>query len=284
MRPLQRDRRAELATSILRIVKRRVDEGSFVVDDAVDLALAQCRRFGGPRLADSDLPTLRTTLSTLATSLEPPTARALHRFAADAAAAAWALNRVGRSPGAMLREQADDDPRAMITGALYAELLQSTSDVDLVRRAVKRVLSERRRGAPGRVVPLAAHDPLRDLMDLPAQGRVRLPTGDVRTGMARAANDAPAFGAMLRQAAAFSRGVLEPALGLELWTLCRPLGFTDQRRNRVLVATTSSVAAQETQLRSRELLYRLKTLEPFKDLVGVKVIVDARAFNRLVEG
>jgi hypothetical protein len=76
---------------------------------------------------------------------------------------------------------------------------------------------------------------------------------------------------------------MEPALGEELWLLCRPLGFADQRRTRVLVATTSSVAAQETQLRARELLYRLQKLDALHDVQGVKVVVDARAFHRLVD-
>ena len=280
-----RDRIADTCTVIVRAIKRRVDEGGFVADDAVDIALLQISRTGGPRLNDGDRRRLRETLTTLASSLAPPAARAIHRFGMDAGAAAWALHHAGRSPGSTLRDIADDGTNPqLVRAAVYAELLAGTNDEDVIRRAVKRVLSERQRGSPGRVVPLSAGDPLRDLMDLPPTGRVRLPRGDVRTAVARAANSAPAFGAALRQSAVFSRTVLEPALGAELWTLCRPLGFADQRHTKVVVATTSSVAAQATQLRARELLYRLKTLEPLKDIVGVKVIVDARSFARLLEG
>jgi hypothetical protein len=38
------------------------------------------------------------------------------------------------------------------------------------------------------------------------------------------------------------------------------------------------VAAQETQLRSRELLYRLQQLPALAHITGVRVVVDRRAF------
>lgn len=279
-----RDPVAETTTLIVRALKRRVDEGAFVVDDAVDIALLQVLRSGGPRLSEEDRQRLRVTVTTMAQTLTPPTARALYAFGKEVAAAAWSLHHKGRSPGGVMRDLADGGAKALAKAAIYAELLNAKNDEDLVRRAVKRAITEKRRGAPGRVVPLQAGDPLRELFDLPATGQLRLPRGDVRNTMARAAVDAPTFGAALRQAAVFSRVVMEPALGEELWMLCRPLGFADVRRTRVLVATTSSVAAQETQLRSRELLYRLKKLPALADVVGVKVVVDARSFSRLVDG
>ncbi len=287
-RPLQvdrdRDRIAETTTLIVRALKRRVDEGAFTVDDAIDIGLLQILRSGGPRLSEQDRQTLRLTVTTLAQTLTPPSARALYAFAKAVSAAAWSLHHKGRSPGGAMRDLADGGPKALAKAAVYAELLNAKDDDDLVRRAVKRAIIEKRRGSPGRVVPLPSGDPLRELFDLPATGQLRLPRGDVRNTMARAAIDAPGFGAALRQAAVFSRVVMEPALGEELWMLCRPLGFADVRRSRVLVATTSSVAAQETQLRARELLYRLKKLESLRDVVGVKVVVDARSFSRLVDG
>jgi hypothetical protein len=257
------DRVGETTSMIVRALKRRVDEGQFSPDDAVDVALLQVLRPGGPRLSEADRQRLRQTYTTLSTSLSPPTARAIYGFGRDASAAAWALHHVGRSPASTMREAADGGAKALATAAVYAELLNAKDDDDLLRRAVKRALSERRRGSPGRVVPLAKTD--------------------VRNTMAKAVVDEPGFGAAMRQAAVFARNVMEPALGEELWLLCRPLGFADQRRTRVLVATTSSVAAQETQLRARELLYRLQKLDALHDVQGVKVVVDARAFHRLVE-
>ena len=274
----------ETATLIIRALKRRVDEGAFVVDDAVDIALLQVLRSGGPRLSEADRQRLRTSVTTMAQTLTPPTARAIYAFGKEAAAAAWSLHHKGRSPGGAMRDLADGGAKALAKAAIYAELLNAKNDEDLVRRAVQRAITEKRRGSPGRIVPLPSGDPLRTLFDLPSTGQLRLPRGDVRNTMARAAVDAPSFGAALRQAAVFSRVVMEPALGEELWMLCRPLGFADVRRTRVLVATTSSVAAQETQLRSRELLYRLKKLAALSDIVGVKVIVDARSYSRLVDG
>ncbi len=277
------DRVGETTAMIVRALKRRVDEGQFTPDDAVDVALLQVLRPGGPRLSEADRQRLRQTYTTLSTSLSPPTARAIYGFGRDAATAAWALHHQGRSPASTMREAADGGAKALATAAVYAELLNAKDDDDLLRRAVKRALSERRRGSPGRVVPLASGDPLRELLDLPREGQVRLPKTDVRNTMAKAVVDEPGFGAAMRQAAVFARNVMEPALGEELWLLCRPLGFADQRRTRVLVATTSSVAAQETQLRARELLYRLQKLDALHDVQGVKVVVDARAFHRLVD-
>jgi len=275
-----RDVVAETTALIVRALKRRLDQGRFGADDAVDEALLQILRPGGPRLNEADRTRLRTTLMTLTTSLvtqtAPPTPRALYTFARDAAA--WHLHRQGRSPAATIRERADGNARVLAKAAIYAELMHATSDDDLVRRAVTRALGEKKRGSPGRPVPLQPGDPLRDLLDLPPTGRLRLPRGDVRGVIAKAAVEVPSLGGLLRQVAVFSRTVMEEALGEELWSLCRPVGFADMRRTRVLVATASSVAAQETQLRSRELLYRLKKLDGLATIVGVRVVVDQRPF------
>ncbi len=277
-----RDVVAETTALIVRALKRRLDQGRFGADDAVDEALLQILRPGGPRLNEADRTRLRTTLMTLTTSLvtqtAPPTPRALYTFARDAAAAAWHLHHQGRSPAATIRERADGNARVLAKAAVYAELMNATSDDDLVRRAVTRALGEKKRGSPGRPVPLQPGDPLRDLLDLPPTGRLRLPRGDVRGVIAKAAVEVPSLGGLLRQVAVFSRTIMEEALGEELWSLCRPVGFADMRRTRVLVATASSVAAQETQLRSRELLYRLKKLDGLATIVGVRVVVDQRPF------
>jgi hypothetical protein len=128
-------------------------------------------------------------------------------------------------------------------------------------------------------VPLAPGDPLRGLLDLPARGHLRLPRRDVRGTIARVAVDNAALGDTLRKAARFAREVLEPALGAELWLLCRPVGFVDRKETRVLVATESSLGAQETQLRSRELVHRLRPIAGFAQVEAAKVVVDARAFR-----
>jgi hypothetical protein len=213
-----------------------------------------------------------------------PEARAKARACAETRASAGALSTVVAVLGrARARAQTDSraaqaDSRALAKAAIYAELVHATSDEDLVRRAVTRALGEKKRGSPGRPVPLQPGDPLRHLLDLPPTGRLRLPRGDVRGAMARAAVEVPSLGGLLRQVAVFSRTVMEDALGEELWSLCRPVGFADLRRTRILVATASSVAAQETQLRSRELLYRLKKLDGLSTILGIRVVVDQRPF------
>lgn len=273
---------AATQTLILRALKRRVDLGGFAPEDAVDEALLQLSRPGGPRLADDDRARLRATLLTLARSLTPPSAKAIYAFAKDAARLGWQLHRAGRSPGATIRERADversGDMRALAEAAVYRELLHARDDEDLIRRAVTRALGERRRGAPGRVVPLENGDPVRDLLDLPSSGRVRLPRGDVRGAIAHAARNDANLGGLLRQVAVFAKPVMDEALGEELSVLCRPVGFADARYSKVLVVTASSVAAQETQLRARELLYRLQRLPALAHISGVRVVVDRRAF------
>jgi hypothetical protein len=269
-------------TALLRALKRRVDSGACGADDLVDEAMLQLSRPGGPRLNADDRARVRATLQTLARTLTPPSARALYGFCKDAAQVAWQLHHHGRSPGATLRERSDvqsiDDVRALAQAAVYKEWLHARGDDDLVRRAVTRALGERRRGAPGRLVPLADDDPVRDLLNLPPAGRVRLPRGDIRGAIAKAATTDAHLGGLLRQVAVFSRPSMEAALGEELWILCRPVGFADPRHKKVLVVTASSVAAQEAQLRSRELLYRLQKVPALSHITGIRVIVDRVAF------
>jgi hypothetical protein len=244
--------------------------------------MLQLSRPGGPRLNADDRARVRATLQTLAKTLTPPAGRALYAFAKDAAQVAWQLHHHGRSPGATLRERADvhtaDDVRGLAQAAVYKEWLQARDDDDLVRRAVTRALGERRRGSPGRLVPLADGDPVRDLLNLPSTGRVRLPRSDVRGAIAKAATTDAQLGGLLRQVAVFSRPSMEQALGEALWILCRPVGFADPRHKKVLVVTASSVAAQETQLRSRELLYRLQQVPALAHITGIRVVVDRLAF------
>jgi len=78
--------------------------------------------------------------------------------------------------------------------------------------------------------------------------------------------------------------VLEPALGEELWLLCRPVGFVDRAETRVLVAAESSLGAQEMQLRARELVYRLRQVDGFAAVDAVRVVVDPLAYKGLTPG
>jgi hypothetical protein len=83
------------------------------------------------------------------------------------------------------------------------------------------------------------------------------------------------LGAVLRKAARFAEELLRPALGEELWELGRPVGFADQAETRVLIEVTSSVRAQEMQLRSVELLDKLRRVDGMTGVKGVQVIVRA---------
>jgi hypothetical protein len=265
---------------IVRGLARRLEDGRFGPDDAVDVALVQVGRPGGPRLADEQRAALRRSFLVLAKTLSPPTPRALHEFARDAARLAWQAELPARSPTAALRDSAHArDAATAARAAVYAELLHARDSDDLVRRAVHRAVQAGKQSLPGVAVPLASGDPLRELLDLPTHGRIRLPRRDVRGTIARVAVDNAVVGTTLRKAARFARHVLEPALGEELWLLCRPVGFVDKQETRVLIATESALGAQETQLRARELVHRLKKVDGFADVDAVRVVVDSRAFR-----
>lgn len=271
---------AELSGHILRALKRRVEQGGFASDEAVDVAMLQVLRPGGPRLNDGDRGRLRHALSVMSRQLEPPSPRALYAFAKDAAAAAWKNHHAGRSPGATIRERVELPAKQLVLAALAAEAPSARNQEELVRRAVHRAMMERRRGAPGHLVPLPAGDPLRELFDLPEQGRVRLPRGEIRISLARAAVGDRTLGGVLRQAAVFSSTVLQPLLGEHLWSMARPIGFSDKRHTRVLLAAPTSLMAQEAQLHSQEFTHRLKQHPAFKTIAGVRVTVDERGFHQ----
>lgn len=269
----------ETTRLILRTLRRRVDAGAFDPADAVDIALQQILRPGGPRLNVGDRQRLSEALKVHSKQLSPPSSKAIYEFAKAAAAAAWINHQAGRSPGASLRERTEASPRSLIQAAIAREAPHAKDSEDLLRRAVNRALRERRRGAPGVLVPLDSGDPLRGLLDLPTAGRVRLPRGEIRGSMARAAVDDGVLGGILRQAAVFSSMVMQPLLGEALWRMCRPIGFADRRRTKVLVAAPTSVMAQEVQLHSRELLHRLQQLPALKTITGIRVVVDDKAYH-----
>jgi hypothetical protein len=273
-RPSHRREIDDTTTLILRALRRALADGPLSADEAIRLAAGQVLRPLGPRLNDDARAGLQRGLRLLGQRLlpahKPPEPRALFEFAKEAASLAWQAHKEARSPGAVIREHARN-VQQLAAAAVVTEALHANDSEDHIRRAVLRGLREWRRGLPGIPVPLIPGDPLRDLLDLPAQGRVRLPKSDLRGRIARVADRAPAFGDTLRQAAAFSSHLLEDALGPELWALCRPLGYIDQRQKKVLVQCDSPALAQETQLRAQELLWRLKQVPGLAHVTGVKV-------------
>jgi hypothetical protein len=272
-------RRDETQRLLVRALLRRVDEGRFSVDDAVDVALVQIGRPGGPQLSEEQRRALRRSFATLARSLTPPSPRAVYTFARAAAELAWQAETPARSPGAVVQDAArGTDTRALARAAVYAEWMRASDDEDLLRRAVHRATQERRKAQPGILVPLAPHDPLRELLALSSDKGLRLPARDLRGTIARVAADNAVVGGVLRKAARFARHVLAPALGDELWALCRPIGFSDRTETRVLVAVENSLAAQEAQLGARALVARLKEVPGFERVTGIRVTVDPHAY------
>lgn len=274
-------RQAETQQLILRAIKTRLERGSFSSEDAVNIAYNQIMRPRGPRLSEEGRTALLAGLRKLAPDVEPPTARALYAFAKDAAALAWLGHVRPRSPLA----QEDDawfGVDVLAEAAVAAELAargDSFGADDLVQRAVRRALHARRKARIGALVPLADRDPLRALLEVPPTGAVRLPGRDVRAQMARVLSHESPMSDAIRRSAAFHSTRLEQALGPLLWALGRPVGYADRHQKRLLVASATSTAAQETQLSSGDILYRLKQLPEFAELSGIRVVVDADAFH-----
>lgn len=268
---------ADAARVVLSALRRRVDDGRFGVDAAVETAFVHLVRPGGPgeRLGPADRAALRDTLAKLARPLQStgPMPRALLAFARDAVDAALALLRAPRHPGAAIEQQIDSSTAQLARAALWAESTRARDDEDLVRRAVTRALRERKRGRRGRVpVDVPEGDPLRAVLHLPAHGRVWLPKNDLRARIVESARGS-AFGAALQHAARFAEEPMRSALGEELWALARPVGFADHAETRVLVEVASSAAAHEAQLRSREFVGTLRALPGLERVKGIKVLV-----------
>jgi hypothetical protein len=274
-------RQAELQRLIVRAMKTRVERGRFSNEDAVDVAFNQVFRPRGPRIPEEKKGDLKAAIQKMAKILEPPTAQALNSFAKQVAELAWMLHPRPRSPLAP-QEDAWFGAGELARSAIAAELSAGGGAFgadDLVRRAVRRGLSARRRSRPGPMLPTKSGDPLRDLLDVPLHGPVRLPGKDLRWQMASTFQHAGALSDAMRTASIFHSERMEKALGPLLWALGRPVGFTDKKQTRVLIASSSSTAAQETLMHSREILFRLQQMKGLEKVTGVKVAVDVEAFH-----
>ncbi|MDP2345866.1 MAG: hypothetical protein Q8O67_33310 [Deltaproteobacteria bacterium] len=274
-------RQHELQRLIVRALKTRLERGRFSTEDGVDVAFNQVFRPRGPRIPEHKKDDLRIAIQRVAKMLEPPTAQALYGFAKQVAELAWLLHPRPRSPLAP-QEDAWFGSGELARAAIAAELSAGGGAFgadDLVRRAVRRGLSARRKSRPGPMLPTKSGDPLRDLLDVPLHGVVRLPGKDFRWQMASTFQHEGALSDAMRTASIFHSERMEKALGPLLWALCRPVGFSDKKQTRILIASSSSTAAQETIMHSREILFRLQQMKGLEKITGVKVTVDVEAFH-----
>lgn len=268
-------RSEESTISVARTLRRAIDAGGFSPDDAVAIALLTLSRGPpGTKLSASMRGDLKAALVKLSKALDPSQPRSVLAFARAASEAAWSLVPAGRHPGATISDRAGDIPvRELARAALYAEGMSAADPEEHVRRAVTRALRERRRSHGRKSVPLEDGDPLRAVLDVPTRGNVRLPRNDVRMKIAEAAHSNNAFGAALRQAAKFSEELLRPVLGEDIWAIGRPVGFSDKKETRVIVEVKSALLAHEMQLRSQELVHRLKKVRGFDNVAHIKLVV-----------
>ncbi len=274
-------RQAELQRLIVRALKTRIERGQFSSEDGVDIAFNQVFRPRGPRIPEGKKSDLRIAIQRIARVLDPPTAPALHSFGKQVAELAWMLHPRPRSPLAP-QEDAWFGSAELARAAIDAELTGGGGAFgadDLVRRAVRRGMNARRRSRPGPRLPVKSGDSLRDLLDVPLHGVVRLPGKDMRWQMASAfQHDGPLSEAM-RTASIFHSERMEQALGPILWALGRPVGFSDKKQTRILIASSSSTAAQEALMHGREITWRLQQLKGLEHIVGMKISVDVEAFH-----
>lgn len=273
----------ETSALLLHVIRRHLEaEERFSWARAVEIALVQLSRPGRPaaRLTPALRERLERQLSELARGLVDPTdPRQLEAFCRRAAEAAHAAVPKARHPGPRLKDVASD-LKSLAKAAVYAEYGRAKDQDDLVRRAVTRALRERGRTRRHLArLALDESDPLRSLLELPDRGPVYLPPRDLRVhlaaGRTKEGKDS-ALPGLLRQAARFSERTLRPALGEELWGLCRPVGFADRRCTRVLVQVTSSALAHEVSMRKQELLMRLAHVPGFEGVRDVRFVVEER--------
>ncbi len=269
------DRAEESTRLVVRALRHALERGRFSVEDAAEIAMVQLMRPGGPakKLGVTQRAGLRDVVTRFARAIHDLTQpRELLQFARNCSDAAWTLATTPRHPGARMDEAVDGSLRTLARAALYAEATRAKDSEDHVRRAVARAVRERKKSRGVAKLPLDDGDPLRALLDVPARGKVALPRNDVRMRIAGAARNTP-FGEVLRRAARFSEEVVRPAVGEELWSLCRPVGFADRAETRVLVEVRSTLLAHEVQLRSQELVHRLKKVPSFASVGAVKIVV-----------
>jgi hypothetical protein len=276
-------RTEETTRLIARALRHAIERGRFSRDEGVEIVLVQLFRPGGPalRLSEEARASLREAVGRLGAALDPTQPRSVLAFARAASEAAWHLVKDPRHPGAAIAEASGGNARELARAAVWAEAAFAKNSEDHLRRAVTRALRERKKGRGLTRLHLEDEDPLRAMLDVPTRGKVVLPRTDVRARIASAAEGTP-LGAALRLAARFSEELVRPAIGEELWSLARPVGFADKAETKVLVEVRSALTAHEVQLRSQELAHRLRALPGFARVQGVKIVVVEEAALKVV--
>jgi hypothetical protein len=272
-------RTRELGRQVFGVVRRIVETSEEPRTDELALAAYhQLCRPGRPgqKLSATARAALRAEALTRAEMVrDPRDLGALSRLCHELTATAFARLPKKGPPGTDFAS-ALDRTSEIAKQAVYAEARNAGSDEELLRRAVTRALKERARGRRGqRRLDVDDNDPLRGLFDLPSDGPVRLPRHDLRVHLTGSVRTRGKSGLpdLLRKAARFSEKVLRPALGEELWGMCRPVGFGDRHGRRVVVEVHSSALAHEVSMRQRELLHRLQAVPGFSQVKEVRFSV-----------
>jgi hypothetical protein len=271
---------SELGQILYRNLRRYVErEGARTsVDDLARVVRSQLLRPGAlPRMAPSRRADLFEDIVRHAERVHNPTDPRQVRGFVDAVLASIDAAR----PARRARFSDTGDLRRLVEDAVEAEYSRGKNDADVIHRAVTRAMKERKRGRGVRRVPLEARDPLREVLKIDPEQRV-LHRSDVRIHLADQANTP--LGEALKDSARFAEDHLRPILGEELWGLCRPIGFADKRRRRVLIEVASSALAQEIAMRRGELLARLKSAPGFERVQDLKFEVRAPPTSLPIKG
>jgi hypothetical protein len=291
LRAADAERRArESAWPIFRALRAAAERTpGFSHEDAARVLRGQLCRPGrvGARLPRGRRDEVLDGIPSLAAGVELSDQRALFELCVAVARRAWLTlpepERSARTPSATV-----DDTAKLARASLLAEWTRRGDDESTVRRATTRALREKRRSYQGTArVDVREADPLRGLLDLPAEGAVRLPRNDVRVHLTRSRNrdgSPNLLPDLLRRAARFSERALRPALGEELWGLCRPVGFAGRGERLVTVQVDSSSLAHEVSLRKRELIRRLNAVPGFEKVRDVRFVVEDRRSIPVVGG
>src|SRR5690606_3788374 len=148
---------------VMRALLNARDRGRFSTHDAADVARVTLLRGerAGAVLSDEKRAQLVLAIGALAAHLDVTDAQSLEAFSFACADACLALVPKDRHPGQRISEKTGN-LRALAEAAVYAERMNSSTDEQLVQRAVTRAVRERRRGRPGMApVRLVDGDPLR---------------------------------------------------------------------------------------------------------------------------
>jgi hypothetical protein len=160
--------------------------------------------------------------------------------------------------------------REQLLAAVKKEL-QLTNDTDeAVRRATLRLYKQKRAEGRGNgYTGIDLSHPLAQLLELPNGKRARTTPQDIKRHLTK--QDATLF----EKALPFAPHLWQQALGENLSSWIKPLGFADRHEQVVLIEVDSAARAHDLSFYKADLLYRIRTIPGLTNVRDFRFRVNA---------